>query len=178
MGRPNIPLIEVPTIFLNLNDLQIIYVLFGMITITVIILFFIFSSEIGLAIRAGRRNYMLAESYGMSKSFIILSTLGLSNALVSLAGGLIAQMQGFVDINMGNGILIVGLISIILGQKIYHFKNLCCNFIMCIIGALIYKSATVVAIFALDFGFMSSDIYLLSAIIMIIITVKIKKNIT
>ena len=129
--------------------------------------FSLFLSEIGLALRVSGQNYILGESYGISKDFTITTVVAISNAIVAMSGAVLGQLQGFVDINMGNGLIIIGLVSVIIGEKVYNSTKIYIMFIMSAIGAVLYKIAVTLALFSSDVGLGSSDIYIITAVMMI-----------
>lgn len=167
MGRPNIPLMSMSNIFTGLNDEMklLLLTIIGLFICLIISLFFI--SEIGLAIRVSGQNYMLGETYGISKHFTVITTVALSNGITAFAGALLGQAQGFIDINMGNGMIIIGLVSVIIGEKIIKTTKVYVMIFMSIIGAIIYKFAVMMALFSSDVGFKPSDIYAITALMMV-----------
>ena len=103
---------------------------------------------------------------GINEKRLKIIGLMLANALVALAGGVLAQHQGFADIGMGTGIIVAGLASIILGEGI--FKNV--KFIkmttVVLIGSIIYRFAIALA---LKMGLRATDLKLVTALIVIAI---------
>lgn len=172
MGRPNIPLMSTHTIFGNLDDKVKIIILSCIVLLCCMILSLFFLSEIGLGIRVSGHNYLLGETYGMSKTYTVGITLALSNGIVAFAGALLGQMQGFIDINMGNGLIIIGLISVIIGEKIFSSSRVYIMIFMSIIGAVLYKIAVTLALFSSDIGLQSSDIYIITALMMVSMMIK------
>ncbi len=176
MGRPNIPLIDLPTVFYTQDPTIKIAILACIVFGCFILLSVFFLSEIGLAVRVSGHNYMLGETYGISRAFTVCLVMSLSNGMVALSGALLAQMQGFIDVNMGNNILIIGLISVIIGEKIFSSRKVYVMIFMSIVGALIYKTAVIFALFSSDLGLQSSDIYIITAVMMISMMAKTSKT--
>ena len=87
-----------------------------------------------------------------------------------------AQMQGFIDLNMGNNVLIVGLISVIIGEKIFSSMKVYVMILMSIIGAIMYKTAVILALFSSDLGLQSTDINIITAIMMVSMMIKKSKT--
>jgi putative ABC transport system permease protein len=174
MGRPNIPLMHIQTVFSTPNDTVRILILCGIVVACFIFLSWFFLSEIGLGIRVSGHNYMLGETYGVSKIFTVGTIVSLSNGIVALSGALLGQLQGFIDINMGTGVLIMGLVSVIIGEKILSSTKIYVMIFMSIIGAILYKVAVTLALFSSDLGLQSSDIYIITALMMV--SMMIKKN--
>jgi putative ABC transport system permease protein len=176
MGKPNIPLVNTPNIFGNCSDCSKILILVA-ITVTVLIaLSYFLISEIGLAIRVSGQNYMLGETYGISRVVTIGTTLAISNGIVALAGSLLSQSQGFLDINMGHGLIVVGLVSVIIGEKILSSRRVYITILMSILGALLYKAAVMLALFSSDVGLQPSDIYIITALIIVTMMFKAKST--
>jgi putative ABC transport system permease protein len=90
-------------------------------------------------------------------------TLALSNAIVALAGSLFSQMQGFADISMGTGTVIVGLASVIIGSVIVKQKSILVAIISCVVGSIIYRLAIALALNNNSGFFMASDLNLITA---------------
>ncbi|CAL7963739.1 putative ABC transport system permease protein [Alphaproteobacteria bacterium] len=165
MNKPNLSLINTKTIF-SVCDSTIFLMLCVVVVIGALLAFFLLS-EIGLGIRASGQNYKMGEAYGVSKNFTITVVLGLSNALVALSGALFSQMQGFVDMNMGQGVIIIGLVSVIIGEKLVHKTDVPIMIVFCMLGAIIYKLVIALALETSSFGFKSSDVHLATALLIV-----------
>ena len=94
-----------------------------------------------------------------------LMGLAVSNGLVGLAGGMLAQNQGFADINSGVGMMVIGLASVILGEVIFGTKTLLRRLIAAALGAVVYR---IIMAQALYLGMESTDMKLVSAVIVAI----------
>ena len=90
--------------------------------------------------------------------------LSLSNGFVALAGGMLAQYQSFSDATMGTGMVVIGLASVILGEAIFGTKSLIRRLIAVALGAIMYR---LVIAYALFLGLPSSDLKLVSAVIVV-----------
>ncbi|WP_108306101.1 ABC transporter permease [Metalysinibacillus jejuensis] len=192
VGRPNIPLLNVDTIFStvaawwgNLGiDAAITSALMGLgfekvpktwsalfvgLVIIIIIKLFVdwfLKTEVGLAIRATGDNQRMIRSFSANTDRLIILGLGLSNGLVALAGALIAQVNKAADVTMGVGMIVTGLASVIIGEAILGTKTIMRTTLAVIIGAVIYR---VVLALALKSGFLDSgDMKLITAVIVII----------
>ena len=88
----------------------------------------------------------------------------ISNGLVALSGGLLAQYQGFSDINMGRGAIVIGLAAVIIGEVIFSkiFRNFALKLLAAVIGAIIYY---IVMNFVLRMGLSTDDLKLLTALV-------------
>jgi putative tryptophan/tyrosine transport system permease protein len=133
MGRSNVSLLDSNTLFkvsihFPGNEYLVkIILLMAIIFIVWTMLFMFLKSEIGLFIRATGDNDKFVKSLGISTNMTTLVGLVISNGLVALSGALIAQNQGFSDINMGIGTIIWGLAGLIIGESVvkyyYNFRD-------------------------------------------------------
>ena len=133
----------------------------------VCILYWFFGTELGYTIRATGCNEAMSRAQGINTNTSKIIGLALSNALVGLSGGLIAQYQGYSDVNMGRGAIVIGLAAVIIGEVIGDaLLGKCLNFagrlIFAAIGAVIYY---MVITFVLWLGLPSQDMKLFSAIV-------------
>ena len=113
----------------------------GVLTVIVIgILYWFFGTELGSSIRATGANGNMARAQGINTGFNKLLGLGLANALVALSGALLCQYNGFAEINMGRGAIVIGLASIIIGQVAFDklFRNFALKLFAVSIGSIIY----------------------------------------
>lgn len=189
VGRPNIPLLNSETILtkftelwkpLGIDDwLNHLIGLLGvqhlpptwgililMLAITLLIKWIadrFLQTETGLALRATGDNKRMIRSFSANTDSLIILGLGISNALVALAGALIAQYGKFSDINLGIGMIIVGLASVIIGEAIFGTKTIVRTTFAVICGAIIYR---VILGLALRVKFLDTgDMKLITAII-------------
>ena len=130
MGKtPNIPLTKVDTIY-KLADkiLEPRYagIVMNLVILAVIIavLYLFLQTRLGFLFRATGDNEDMVKACGGSCDAMKLMGLAVSNGLVGLAGGMLAQNQGFADINSGVGMMVIGLASVILGEVIFGIKTL------------------------------------------------------
>ena len=109
----------------------------------------------------------MARAQGINTSFAKVLGLMISNGLVALSGGLLAQYQGFSDINMGRGAIVIGLAAVIIGEVIFSkiFRNFALKLTAAIIGAIIYY---MVMTFVLRLGLSTDDLKLLTALVVAI----------
>ena len=165
MGRPNIAIIDSNTIF---GDWSIILVILVIIVITILKLTRFFNSDLGLAIRAIGINPKVSSAYGIKVGLMKILALAISNGIVALAGSLFAQSQGFADISMGTGTIIVGLASVIIGEAIIHPEKIWAGLVTCAIGSILYRIAIAFALNAHDIGLEASDLNLITALLVAI----------
>ena len=135
----------------------------------VALLYYFFGTEIGCAVRATGSNQNMARSLGVKTNFIIILGLMISNGLVALSGSLIAQLDyGSALVTMGQGTIVIGLASVIIGEVIFIRKdrNFAVKLLAIIAGAVIYR--TIIAC-ALTFSFLkATDLKIITAIIVAI----------
>jgi putative ABC transport system permease protein len=128
MGRANIPLVNVSTLYstVTLNNNEILNELLLTLLVAGILLLgirWLLQTDFGLAMRATGNNETMMQSLGTDTGRMKIIGLGLANSLVAFSGCIITQLQGFADINMGIGIVIVGLGAVILGEIIASLFN-------------------------------------------------------
>jgi putative ABC transport system permease protein len=106
----------------------------------------------------------MARAQGINTNTAKILGLMLSNGLVALSGALLAEYQGFSDVNMGRGAIVIGLAAVIIGEVIFGkiFRNFSLKLLACAIGAVIYY---VVIQFVLRLGLSTDDLKLLSALV-------------
>ncbi|MGB7366854.1 MAG: ABC transporter permease [Carnobacterium jeotgali] len=129
--------------------------------ITLLVLFF--KTELGQAVIATGDNEKMARSLGISTNQTKILGLMLSNGLISAAGALIAQDNGYADISMGIGTIVIGLASVIIGEVIFGNLSFVNRLICVILGAIIYRF---IIMFVLLIGLQPNDLKLISAIIL------------
>lgn len=181
MGRPNLSLSEHlghRTLFTILRDsfssLPEVYVRFAFLCILILSLKFLLDAflqtEIGLSIRATGDNETLVATQGIDPNEVKLVGISLSNALVAFAGAMFAQYQGFVDINMGIGMVISGLASVIVGEVLLRGKTIFAMTLQVILGSVVYRLATAIALnWGYSIGFKPYDLKLFTGLLVIVI---------
>lgn len=113
----------------------------ALITLVIVgILYWFFGTELGCSIRATGANGNMARAQGINTDFNKVLGLGLSNALVALSGSMLCQYNGFAEINMGRGAIVIGLAAIIIGDVIFSrlFRNFALKLLAVSMGAIIY----------------------------------------
>ena len=150
---------------LSLRNPIIVVLIF--VAIVIAILYWFFGTELGCSIRATGANVNMARAQGINTDKTKVIGLVISNALVTLSGALLAQYQGFSDINMGRGAIVIGLAAVIIGEVIFSkvFKNFALKLFACVIGAIIYYA---VIQFVLKLGLSTDDLKLLTALVVAI----------
>ena len=111
-----------------------------MIFVLIAILYWFFGTELGCSIRATGCNSNMARAQGINTNFNKVLGLMISNGLVALSSALLAQYQGFADINMGRGAIVIGLAAVIIGEAIFGriFRNFALTLLSVGFGAVIY----------------------------------------
>ena len=150
---------------LSLRNPIIVVILF--VAIVIAILYWFFGTELGCSIRATGANQFMARSQGINTDKTKVIGLVISNSLVALSGALLSQYQGFADINMGRGAIVIGLAAVIIGEQLFDkvFKNFALKLFACVLGAIIYY---LVIQFVLKLGLSTDDLKMLTAIVVAI----------
>ena len=106
----------------------------------ILVLYYFFGTELGCSIRATGNNINMSKAQGINVNLNKIIGLMLSNGLVALSGALLAQYQGFADINMGRGAIVIGLCAVIIGEIVVSkiSKNFAVQLLGMIIGGIIY----------------------------------------
>ncbi len=143
---------------------NVIFVVAVFVALIVAALYWFFGTELGCAIRATGANPGMSRAQGINTDKNKLIGLMLSNGLVALSGALLAQYQGFVDINMGRGAIVIGLAAVIIGEVIFGkiAVNFAAKLFAVAFGAVAYY---VVIQFVLWLGLNPNDLKLLSALV-------------
>lgn len=134
------------------------------VAVVIALLYWFFGTELGCALRATGSNGNMARAQGINTNWCKVLGLMVSNALVALAGALLAQYQGFSDVNMGRGAIVIGLAAVIIGEVLFSrvFRNFALKLLACAIGAVIYY---IVIQFVLRLGLSTDDLKLLTALV-------------
>ena len=170
MGRSNTPLLKLGTIYKNIAeptgvDLNWITLALGIaFTIVVVIaLYWFFGTEIGSAIRATGNNENMVRSLGMNTNTTKTLGLMLGNGLIGLSGALVTQSQGYADVKMGTGAIVIGLASIIIGEVIFGKRHsFMTKLISIVVGSVIYR---IIVAIVLQMGLNTDDLKLLTALL-------------
>lgn len=122
------------------NTAWSILILVGFIAVIVGLLYWFFGTEMGCGIRATGNNPNMSRAQGINVNLNKIIGLMLSNALVALAGALLVQYQGFADINMGRGAIVIGLAAVIIGEAIVTriSRNFAVQLLGVVLGGIIY----------------------------------------
>ena len=117
-----------------------IFVVTVVVIILIAILYWFFGTEMGCALRATGCNSNMSRAQGINTNFSKVLGLMISNGLVGLSGALLCQYQGFADINMGRGAIVIGLAAVIMGEAIFGkiFKNFGLKLLAAVLGSILY----------------------------------------
>lgn len=130
------------------------------------VLYWYFGTEHGSAMRATGNNPDMSKALGININSMKVIGLAISNALVAFSGGLMAQYQGFADINMGRGCIVIGLAAVIIGEAVFaFFHNFAAKLLAVTLGSVIYYFVYNVVIWL---GIDADLLKLLSAIVVAI----------
>lgn len=110
------------------------------ILVLVLLLYWFFGTEMGCGIRATGANINMSRAQGINTNFNKVLGLMLSNGLVAFSGALLSQYQGFADVNMGRGAIVIGLAAVIIGEAVFGkiFKNFALKLVSVVLGSVIY----------------------------------------
>jgi putative ABC transport system permease protein len=138
-------------------------------------LYWFFGTEIGCTIRATGNNGAMVRAQGADTDKMKILGLMLGNGLISLSGALVAQSQGYADVGMGIGAIVIGLASIVIGEVVFFRKrSFAQKLIAIIVGSIIYR---IIIAVVLQIGLDTNDLKLLTAVIVAIaLSVPIIKN--
>ncbi len=199
MGKSNVPLMSESTVITYFEDLAkwvmpgtetisllgnsipakdivILASVFVIVSIFGALLYAFFKSNFGTAMRATGNNQQMIRAQGVNTKTMIILGLAVSNALIALSGAILAQFQGFADVQMGIGMLVWGLASVIIGEALINDKSLGFLITGAIFGSVIFRLLVAVA---LRIGMNPNDLKLITALFVFIALVLpkiLKKN--
>lgn len=171
MGQPNISLLGVDTIVSKIavrlpGGSQVLAgLLFGLAVAAALVgaMYWFFGTEIGCAIRATGNNEYMVRAFGVNTAATTMLALMLSNGLAALSGAMVSQSQGYADVQMGVGTIVIGLASVIIGEVLLRKRtNFAGRLIAVVIGSVIYR---IIIALVLWLGLKSEDLKLLTALV-------------
>ncbi|WP_302295715.1 ABC transporter permease [Parasutterella excrementihominis] len=172
MGKANVPLLRAETVFTLTEDLfgvssVVATLIVGSIATTVVgvIMYWFFGTVLGTAIRATGCNPQMARAQGINTNVMVILGLLISNGLVALSGALVAQSNGFADVGMGTGTIVIGLASVIIGEVLFGTRSFKNWLISVVLGSVVYRA--VIAI-VLELGMPPNDLKLFTAVLVAI----------
>ena len=171
MGKANIPLTQSVTLLTKLKNVlgltrdrdAAIYLGLIVIVILIVLLVWFFNTEFGFSVVATGNNDKMIRANGVDSDKTIIAGLMLSNALIALSGSLVAQYNGYADVTMGIGAIVVGLASVIIGEVLFKDKYFAVCLIGVVVGSIIYR---LIVTFVVNTNFISAnDMKLFTAIV-------------
>ena len=162
MGKSSVALLRQPVV-ISLGNIPMALLIGVLVAAAVVaVMYWFFGTELGCAIRATGNNRKMVRAQGVNTDTMKIIGLDLSNGLVGLAGGLLAQYQGSANINMGRGAIVIGLASVIIGEVIFGARfNFAYQLGSIVAGSVIYQ---IVIAFVLQLGLSTEDLKLFSAV--------------
>ncbi|HSY75988.1 MAG TPA: ABC transporter permease [Bacteroidia bacterium] len=183
LGRSNVPLLDVADLFSGLkifatpvyNNLTIGIIFIGIITL---IVGYVLRTDFGIAMRATGNSASMTRALGINNNKMKIIGLAIANSLTALSGYLVAQYQSFTDINMGIGIVITGLGSVLIGEamiKWWNIGSIVWQLAVIICGSILFQ---MVLAFTLSIGVDPNMLKLVTAsfVLLIVIIPRLKKN--
>ncbi len=176
-GRANIPLLRVTTVYTRFPEIFSFLsnswaLLVGTLLIALVIKVLVdlfFRADLGISIGALGSNEQMIVSMGINPRLLKVIGLALSNGLIPLSGGLLAQYQGFADANLGQGMVVQGLAAIMIGEFLFDSNRISLITLRVMLGAIIYKA---LMFFGRYYGYhinlTPSDLKLLTGILVIV----------
>ncbi len=188
MGKSNVPLLNETTLITDFEktsrflfssdgllslggwkvpagDLAVLCCVFLLVAVVAFLLFLFFRTNLGTAMRATGNNDQMIRAMGVNTRTMIVLGLALSNGLIALSGAFLAQYQGFADVQMGIGMLVWGLASVIIGEALIAKSSTGFLIIGAIMGSVIFRLLVAIA---LRWGMNPNDLKLITAVFVFI----------
>ena len=174
MGRSNLPLINVPSLFSIITisadpNINAFYIVSIFVIIIILLIGYLLKTDFGIAMRATGNSESMIRSLGVNTDRMKITGLALANALTAVSGYLISQFQGFTDISMGIGIVIVGLGSVIIAETLinwFKIRSVWLSLVLVLLGAVIFQ---LVLAITLDIGVNPNMLKIVTAAFVLII---------
>ena len=174
MGRSNIPLTNVSTLFSLINfasdpNKNTFFVLIGFVAVIAVLIGYLLKTDFGIAMRATGNSESMIRALGVNTDRMKIIGLALANALTALSGFLITQFQSFADINMGIGIVITGLGSVIIAEALvnwFRITSVWLTLALVLSGAIIFQFVIAVT---LSIGVSPTLLKLVTAVFVLLI---------
>lgn len=172
MGKANVPLLRAETVFTLTENLfgvssVVATLIVGLVATVIVgaIMYWFFGTVLGTAIRATGCNPQMARAQGINTNVMVILGLLISNGLVALSGALVAQSNGFADVGMGTGTIVIGLASVIIGEVLFGTRSFKNWLISVVLGSVVYRA--VIAI-VLELGMPPNNLKLFTAVLVAI----------
>jgi putative ABC transport system permease protein len=183
MGRSNVPLLDADTIASDIEraatwlldgaatihvggweasvrDVAMLVLMFATVVVVAAVLYVFFRTNVGTAMRATGQNPQMIRALGVDVGTMTIIGLALANGLVALAGALLAQYQGFADVQMGIGMVVWGLASVIIGEALVGTRQLGLVIVGTVMGSVLFRLLVAIALRA---GLNPNDLKLVTA---------------
>jgi putative tryptophan/tyrosine transport system permease protein len=191
MGKSNIPLISQVTLFSRMEhladrmsgasaslsllwwtfsarSLYTLVITFLALAFFGVLLYLFLRTNMGTAMRAVGNNPQMIRALGVDTDLMVMLGIGLANGCIALSGALLAQYQGFADVQMGIGMLVWGIASLIIGDNLIGIKSPGLTIVGTIMGSVLFR---LLISLALQWGLDPNELKLLSATLVLIIIV-------
>ena len=145
----------------GLHDASVLVLMFIVSSFIGLMLYLFFRTDLGAAMRATGDNDQMIRAMGVSVGNMIILGLAVSNGLIALAGALLAQYQGFADVQMGIGMVVWGLASVIIGESLVGKESLGLAISGAVMGSVLFRLLVAIA---LRWGLNPNDLKLITAI--------------
>jgi putative ABC transport system permease protein len=122
-------------------------------------------TEIGLALRASGDNEQMVRCLGSDTNKNLMIGCAISNGLIALSGALVAQNQGFTDVGMGVGVIVIALAAVIVGEALFRPKRIMGMLLSCFGGSFVYRLSITIA---LRLGMAAGDLKLITAFLVVV----------
>lgn len=162
MTKSNVPLFNKSSIFTDGTNKLLIIAVFAVVVKIILDLFL--KTKLGFILRAVGDNEQLVTSLAVNKDVVKVIGLMLSNGFVAVAGAMMAQYQGFADVGMGTGTVVMGLAAVIMGEAVFGKINLIKATMAVMLGSIVYRAAVAGS---LELGLAPTDLKLVTSIIVI-----------
>jgi putative ABC transport system permease protein len=144
----------------GVRDAAMLLGMMALVTLCGLVLYLFFRTNLGTAMRATGDNPQMIRALGVSVDFILILGLALSNGLIALAGSLLAQYQGFADVQMGIGMVVWGLASVIIGEALVGSHRIGLLITGAVMGSVLFRLLVAIA---LRWGLNPNDLKLITA---------------
>ena len=172
MGKANVGLLQDETVFTIVEKLAPVGVAGSALIVGFILAFLVasviywfFGTELGTAVRATGFNPQMARAQGINTDAMVVLGLVVSNALVAVSGATVAQANGFADVGMGTGTIVIGLASVIIGEVLFSPKSFKTSLVAVVLGSIVYR---IVIALVLEMGMPPNDLKLFTAVLVAI----------
>ena len=171
MGKANVGLLQETTLFTLFESFGLTVPQAGLVVgllfavVVGVIIYWFFGTEIGTAIRATGINAQMARAQGINTDGMMVLGLVISNGLVALSGAIVAQNNGFADVGMGVGTIVIGLASVIIGEVLFGASTFKMRLVSVVLGSIVYR---LVIAAVLEMGMPPNDLKPFTAVLVAI----------